>query len=257
MLKDDDELSPNRDPLLKNFLEEERRRLTGDTEDRKEELKLFIGVRESELADVEGMWRRFEHHLQSIPVEQRPRMEALKAIAFVDWKNSQGLELDGWRKELADMESRVVDGDLVFSNARDRLLKLLGAEAREAGLLPRVNLREAPLQPTLGRASPIRLAKGALIPEREYIKPILESLVELGGSAKGPEVLEIIFQKMKDRLSERDLALSSAERSSPRWRKQAAWCRFNLVRKYKFLNSDSPRGVWEINNKGRNYLRDL
>ena len=256
MMRDGDELSPNRDPFLKNFLEEERRRLTGDTEDRKEELKLFIGVRESELADIEGMWRRFEHHLQSIPVEQRPKMEPLKAIAFVDWKNSQGLELDGWRRELADLENRLIDGHLAFSNARDRLLQLLEAEASEAGLLPRVTLREAPRRSLPGDRSPERQAKVLLTPEREYVKPILESLIELGGSAKGPEALEIVFQKMKSRLNERDLNSTSSDRSTPRWRRQAQWCRFNLVRKYQFLNPESPRGVWEITEKGRNYLRD-
>ena len=72
MLKDDDEPSPNRDPFLKNFLDEERRRLTGDTEDRKEELKLFIGVRESELADVEGMWRPVRASLAVDPCRTTP-----------------------------------------------------------------------------------------------------------------------------------------------------------------------------------------
>ena len=52
MLRDGDELSPDRDPFLKGFLEEERRRVGGAAEDRKEELRLFIDVRESELVDV-------------------------------------------------------------------------------------------------------------------------------------------------------------------------------------------------------------
>ena len=155
------------------------------------------------------------------------------------------------------MESRVVDGDLVFSNARDRLLKLLEAEASEAGLRPRLGLREAPLRQLLGDPSRARQAKGLLTPEREYIKPILESLVEFGGSAKGYEVLDIVAQKMRGKLTKHDLEPTRSAPSTPGWLKQAHWCRFNLVRKDKFLNPDSPRGVWEITDKGRDYLKDL
>ena len=72
MLRDRDELSPTRDPFLKDFLVEERRRVTSVDEGRKEELRLFMDVRESELADVEGMWGRFEQHLQSLPGETTP-----------------------------------------------------------------------------------------------------------------------------------------------------------------------------------------
>ena len=146
MLANDDELSPDRDPFLKNLLEEERRRVVGGAEERKDELRFFVGVRESELADVNGMWSRFEQHLQSLPDEQQPGNEPLKAIAFVDWRNNQKSELNGWKEELANLERQSIDGQLVFNNARDRLMRLLEAEAREAGLLPRKQIREMPLQ---------------------------------------------------------------------------------------------------------------
>ena len=146
MLAEDDELSPDRDPFLKSFLEEERRRIDGSAEDRKEELRFLIGGRESELADVNGMWSRYEQHLQSLPDEQRPENEPLKAIAFVDWKNNQESELNGWKEELANLERQSIDGQLIFNNARDRLMRLFEAEARDAGLLPRKQFREMPLQ---------------------------------------------------------------------------------------------------------------
>ena len=257
MLRDGDELSSNRDPFLKDFLEEERRRVGGGTENRKEELRLFIDVRGSELVDVKGVWSRFEQHLQSLSDEQRPENEPLKAIAFVDWKNNQESELDGWKEELANLENLPVDGQLVFSYARDRLLRLLEAEGREAGLLPRAAPREASLRTMLEEPSPSRLTKGLSTREREFIRPILESLVELGGSAKGSQVLEIVFKKMKGKLNERDLESPPSEPSTPRWLKNAHWCRFSLVRKHKFLNPDSPRGVWEITDSGRNYLKGL
>ena len=193
MLREDDELSPYRDTFLKNFLEEERRRVGGGGEDRKEELRFFIGVREQELADVEGMWSRFKRHLQSLPDQQRPDNEPLKAIAFVAWKNDQESELDGWKEELANLENRPIDEQLVFSHARDRLLRLLEAEAREAGLLSQAALREPSLRTMLEEPSSSRPAQGRSTPEREFIRPILESLIELGGSAKGSLVLDSVF----------------------------------------------------------------
>ena len=255
MPRDDDELSPNRDPFLKNFLEEERRRIGGSAEDRKEELRFFIGVRESELADVNGMWSRFEQDLQSLPDEQRPENEPLKAIAFVDWKNNQESELNGWKEELASLERQLIDGQLVFNNARNRLMRLFEAEARELDCGSSPTLRETPLRTTLEEPSPSRLAKGPLTPQREFIRPILESLVELGGSAKRSLVLDSVFQKMKGKLSERDLEPPPSKRSDPRWLKKANWCRLDLVRKHEFLKPDSPRGVWEITDLGRNYLK--
>ena len=44
------------------------------------------------------------------------------------------------------LEPQSVDGQLIFSSARDRLVRLFEAEARDAGLLPRKQIREMPHQ---------------------------------------------------------------------------------------------------------------
>ena len=225
------------------------------------------------------MWRRFEQHLHSLPDEQRPGNEPLKAIAFVDWKNSQESELNGWKEELANLEGQPIDGQLVFNNARDRLLRLFEAEAREAGMLPQRRIRETfirtPVEerslkgrleeksnsssPTdsASRTRPSRLAKGQRIPQREFIKPILEALVELGGSARGASVLESVEKKVESKFSEDDLKPLSSNPRELRWHNRAQWCRNALVSKHGFLRDDSPRGVWEITDSGRQYLDDL
>ena len=82
MLADDDELSPQRDPFLKNLLEEERRRVGGSAEERKEELRVFIGVRESELADDNEMSKLFESHIVTLPAAERPQSDPAKAPAL-------------------------------------------------------------------------------------------------------------------------------------------------------------------------------
>ena len=145
MQAEDDEISPHRDLFLKNFLEEELRLVGAVAEERKEELRLFVEVRESELHDVNGMWRRFEQQLHSLPHGQRPANEPLKAIAFVDWKRKQESELNRWKEELADLGGQSIDWQLVLNKSKERLMRLLEAEAREAGLLPRKQIRDTPV----------------------------------------------------------------------------------------------------------------
>ena len=146
MLANDDELSPHRDPFLKNFLEEERRRIDGSAEDRKEELRFLIGVRESELADDNVLYKLFENHLTALPTVERPQTRPQESRLFSEWEGGFKQELVGWRKELATLESQSIDGQLIFNNARDQLMRLFEAEARDAGLLPRKQIREMPLQ---------------------------------------------------------------------------------------------------------------
>ena len=146
MLANDDELSPHRDPFLKNFLEEERRRIGGSAEDRKEELRFLIGVRESELADDNVLYKLFENHLTALPTVERPQTRPQESRLFSEWEGGFKQELVGWRKELATLESQSIDGQLIFNNARDQLMRLFEAEARDAGLLPRKRIREMPLQ---------------------------------------------------------------------------------------------------------------
>ena len=74
-MRDDDELSPRRDPYLKNMLEEEQRRLGGTTEARKDEIRRSIEQRESNLADETGMKQRFTVYLDSLAELQRPASE--------------------------------------------------------------------------------------------------------------------------------------------------------------------------------------
>ena len=144
----DDELSPSRDSFLKDLLEEEIHR-AGDAE-KQSELRDSIEKRELEIQSVDGMWQQFERHMLAAPVDQRPDSDAVKAITFVKWMDEQKAELDKWREELANMESQPIDVQLIYDSARERLLRLFDAEARDAGLFPekrrRTRRREMPIQ---------------------------------------------------------------------------------------------------------------
>jgi len=98
-----------------------------------------------------------------------------------------------------------------------------------------------------------RLRKGLRTPEAEYRVPILQVLAEMGGSAKAADVLEHVGQIMKPALKKVDFEPLASGPDNPRWRNAAQWARNSMV-KEGFLKSDSPRGVWEITEAGKQLL---
>lgn len=89
------------------------------------------------------------------------------------------------------------------------------------------------------------------IPQKEYFLPILEALTEKGGSATQKEAFEIIERKLSDKFNELDVGILND--GTVRWQKNTAFQKFRMV-KTGFLRSDSPRGTWEITEKGRKIL---
>ncbi len=141
-LQYDDELSPQRDPFLKNFLLEELQRFGGATERRKDELRQSISRRDDALADDDELERQFRDYLNGLPAAERPRTMPQRSRQYTQWETDLRREVDQWQKELAILESQVVDGQQVFDAAQKRLLSLLAAEGRELGLLPVSPIRE-------------------------------------------------------------------------------------------------------------------
>ena len=149
MLADDDELSPRRDSFLKNFLEEEGRRVGGAAEERKDRLRSMIEVRELELADDNELGKLFESHIVTLPAAERPQSDPQKHRLYVNWEDNQRRELANWKDELTRLEAQTVDGQLVYDNARERLMRLLESEARWLGLLPGTPTSEKILRTSL------------------------------------------------------------------------------------------------------------
>ncbi|MEM3653070.1 MAG: winged helix-turn-helix domain-containing protein [Nitrososphaerales archaeon] len=90
--------------------------------------------------------------------------------------------------------------------------------------------------------------------EHQYFTPILEALVELGGKAKTHVVLEKVGEKMKNLLKPKDYEKLPSGKAI-RWQISAMWARWRLIEK-GYLRRDSPRGVWEITDKGRRILQE-
>lgn len=99
-----------------------------------------------------------------------------------------------------------------------------------------------------------KLRKGIRTPESAYYRPILEVLAAMGGSGKVAEVLERVGRSMKPVLKKVDYDPLASGPDNPRWRNAAQWARNTMVRE-GLLKSNSPRGLWEISDKGRAALK--
>ena len=153
IMMDDDGLSPYRNPYIKDLLEEEWRRINGAADDRKGDLRRSVEQLELDLRDDERMDRSFERYLDSLTDSQRPASKRQRSIMYAEWENRYKAELEALKEELAELEAQSIDGQLVLRNVRELLLRLLEAEAREAGLIRGAITQEGvPQQPSVGNS---------------------------------------------------------------------------------------------------------
>jgi len=110
-----------------------------------------------------------------------------------------------------------------------------------------------PRKPSKRKRFP-RLQRGLRTPEDAFRRPILQTLVELGGSATMGQVLDRVGEKMKTILNDYDRRPLPSDPNTIRWRNGAQWCRNTLVQE-GLLKADSPRGIWEISQKGMEALK--
>jgi restriction system protein len=99
-----------------------------------------------------------------------------------------------------------------------------------------------------------RLQRGMRTREEAYYVPILQVLAEMGGSGKVADVLDRVGKKMKGALKKSDYESLASGTDSLRWRNTAQWARNSMVNE-GLLKKDSPRGVWEIGDKGKGHLK--
>jgi GTP cyclohydrolase I len=110
------------------------------------------------------------------------------------------------------------------------------------------------VKPTQVRKKKVKekLKKGLRTPKEQFIMPILESIIELGGRAKVKDVLERVYDKMKNILNSYDEEPLRSKPKEKRWENTAQWARLDMVEK-GLLAKDSPQGIWEITEEGRKY----
>lgn len=98
-----------------------------------------------------------------------------------------------------------------------------------------------------------RAKKGEKTPEHEFYIPILKVLEEEGGSANIRIVLRKVGLMMPNRFTSKDKEILPSQSTCTRWYNTAQWAR-NTLKTKGLLKSNSPRGLWEITPKGRDYL---
>jgi len=158
-------------------------------------------------------------------------------------------EVRALKEEWASLEqapvSRPVAYDAVeyIEEKRGEELPATGEEAPELRIAERI----------FGRESKRRRVKKT--PEHEFRLPILEALEQLGGRGRVRDVLSIVYDKMQHRLTEDDLKLLPSG-TDIRWRNTAMWERKHMI-DAGLLRNDSPRGVWEMSDAGREYLERM
>lgn len=96
-----------------------------------------------------------------------------------------------------------------------------------------------------------RAQPGSILPHEEYEIPILEILDAHSGRAPTREVLDELGERLSDRLMPADHEqLASGD---IRWRNRAQFVRLRMIERGD-MQKDSPRGLWEISDQGRDRL---
>jgi hypothetical protein len=102
-------------------------------------------------------------------------------------------------------------------------------------------------------SSSTHLSPGLKTPKEAYRLPILMALVQMNGSGRVRDILPRVREMMKDCFNDYDFEPLPSNPDIPRWDNTAQWERYFMVED-GLLASDSPRGVWEITEKGRKVL---
>jgi hypothetical protein len=97
-----------------------------------------------------------------------------------------------------------------------------------------------------------RAIPGSILPEREYWRPILEILEQVGGSAAASDVIETLGEHMRGMLKPRDY--EKLTMGEIRWRNRARFARLRMTER-GLLSDKSHRGIWELTDAGRKYLK--
>ena len=88
-------------------------------------------------------------------------------------------------------------------------------------------------------------------PQSAYYLPVLEAIDELGGAAEARKVIDLVYEKMKDKLLPADLAQTSC--GSERFSKNVRWARQHMV-VAGWLDRNAGHGVWALTELGKQIL---
>ena len=131
----------------------------------------------------------------------------------------------------------------LVDSPNDVLRRMLGLDGKTSMLH---SVASVPKTPKAGE-------KTKATPDIAFRKPILEYLVKSGGRGNVYDTVEAVGHLMKPQLTPKDCEPLN---SGPiRWQSAAKWERQHMVEE-GLLKKGSPRGIWEVTEKGRQWLCD-
>ena len=104
------------------------------------------------------------------------------------------------------------------------------------------------------RARSKPLKPGLKTPPDAFRYPILEALNRLEGVGRVGDVFRVLEEILSEQLNTYDYQPLPSDPNSVRWRSTAHRARYEMVQE-GLLADDSPRGVWEITDAGREALK--
>ncbi|MDP9224526.1 MAG: hypothetical protein M3P18_11865 [Actinomycetota bacterium] len=96
-----------------------------------------------------------------------------------------------------------------------------------------------------------RAPAGSLLPESEYVEPILQVIAANGGRAPAREVIEAVGAIISDRLTPLDK--EKMRSGGVRWHNRVQFTRLRMLDQ-GLLKRGSPRGLWEISDEGARFI---
>ena len=122
--------------VLQNLLAEEAQKAGNADEERMTELRSHIAAKEETLTNQEALLQSFENHTAALPEVDRPKSKVDEYHLFHVWEEGLKQERAGLDEELVRLESKAPDTQLIYDNARERVLLSLEEQARGLGLFP-------------------------------------------------------------------------------------------------------------------------
>ena len=108
-------------------------------------------------------------------------------------------------------------------------------------------VRKRPEPDTTEAVAPKRRPPRRKLPQKMFRQPLLEAVYEMGGSARTVDLRPDMKRRMESALLPGDRKRVST--GDERWWNAICWERNDLV-KEGYFRDDSPRGTWELSEKG-------
>ena len=143
--------------------------------------------------------------------------------------------------ELRNLKINLVTEVETQIRSRDKLEKILGRLKEVINIVDAAYYTETPKKKRTRRSMP----KSDLPhTNQEVFRPeIIDALRILGGAGTNKEVIDIIEERMKNKLLPGDY--EKRARGTMVWKNNVHWAR-NSLREEGILRSNSPRGKWEL-----------